>query len=196
MNKILSGILGVLLLAGVVGGAAFAVLTDAASLTNLALSTGTADLLIKLGTDPIENYVNDRDVAVDGVFSGAFIPGSFQEVVFNLKNDTSSDVNFLLTGRLLTASGDWDALKAALSCVVYVSGNDPESTDLALSSGWFTLEQWNSAPRDLPGDPLSPAEEQTLVLRCRLPESADNSTSGKAITGVEFEFTGTQETVL
>ncbi len=193
MNKILSGILGVLIVAGVVGGAAFAVLTDAASLTNLALSTGTADLLIKLGTD--SSYTNDRDVTTEGVFAGAFIPGSFQEVEFNLKNDTTSDVDLLLTGRLLTATGDWEALKAALSCVVYVSGGDPESVVPTVSSGWFTLEQWNFAPRDLPGDPLSPAEEQALVLRCRLPESADNSTSGKSITGVEFEFTGTQEVV-
>ena len=66
MSKILSGLLGVFLVVGVVGVAAYAQFFDAASLTNLALSTGTADLLIKLTED--SDFVDDRDLSLTTFF--------------------------------------------------------------------------------------------------------------------------------
>lgn len=194
MNKILSGILGVLVVAGVVGGAAFAVLSDTASLTNLALSTGSAALEIKLTGDPTEAYDEERNVAIEGFFADALIPGSYDEVAFDLRNSSDEEVDFLLTGQLVPGTGDWDTLKGVVTCVVYSAGEDPEGA-ASVSSGWWTLEEWSTLGRDLPGDPLAPTSETSLVLRCMLPETADNTTAGLDLAGLEFVVTGTQEVV-
>ena len=183
-----------MIVAGVVGGAAFAVLSDTASLTNLALSTGSANLEIKLTSDPVEDYAAERDVTVEGFFADALLPGGYDDVAFDLLNGSDDGVNLILTGHLVQGLGDWEDLKNVVTCVVYVSGESPDG-DATVSSGWFTLDQWSTAARDLPGDPLAPDAEESLVLRCMLPATADNTTAGLSLSGLEFVVTGTQEVV-
>ena len=189
MNKITSGLLGVAVVTLLVAGAAFAQLTDSASLTNIALSTGTADLLIKLTADP--SFDQNRNVS-GTLFDEQLIPGEFDEIPFDLKNDTTSDTPLILTGLIpADPTGNWNELKAVISCVVYIPLENPDGSS-DVSSGWFTLEQWRSTARDLPGDPLDPDEEVSLILRCLLPGSSGNEVANMSLTGMEFEVTGTQ----
>lgn len=191
MKKVLSGLVGVFMLVALVGSAAYALLSDSASLQNLALSTGTADLLIRLTGDT--TFEQNKDVA-GSFFDDALVPGSYDEVGFDLQNSaTGSDVDMTFSATVpAPATGDWADLKDVVECAVYVPGGDVDSTDAAVSSGWFTLDAWNTAEKDIPGGPVTPGNSTSLVLRCMLPETADNSTAGKSLTGLEFQVTGTQ----
>ncbi|OGC50994.1 hypothetical protein A2W32_00335 [candidate division WWE3 bacterium RBG_16_37_10] len=190
MNKVVSGLLGLTVVVGLVVGAAVAQFNDAASLTNLALSVGSPDLLIKLTGG--ESFLQEVNIA--GSFFDTLVPGEFDEVLFELRNNSTGNLDFSLTGKIPvvpTPSEDWTALKDEVECVVYLQGGDPESVDTAVSSGWKTLNTW-LASQDLPGDPLNSSSEEQLVLRCKVPSDAPNSVAGQEITDLEFEVTGEQ----
>jgi len=190
MRKVMSGILGLTVVVGLVVGAAVAQFNDSASLTNLALTIGSPDLLIKLTGGP--SFLQEVNIA--GSLFDTLVPGEFDEVLFELLNNSAGNINFSLTGKIPvepTPTDDWNALKDEIECVVYLQGFSPDSTEASESSGWKTLNTWLIS-QDLPGDPLNDGAEEQLALRCRVPGDAPNSVAGHKSTDLEFEVTGEQ----
>src|SRR3989344_5143518 len=166
MSKILSGLLGVFLVVGVVGVGAYSALSDSASLTNIALSTGAADLLIKL--TGVGSFDDGTNVA-GAHFDELLVPGDSDSLNFELRNDSPPGISFDLTGRIPdepTPTDDWNALSGVVECAVYLAGEDPDG-DATESSGWLTLATWFGGPQGIPGDPLASGSEEQYTLECR-----------------------------
>ncbi|HLB51612.1 hypothetical protein A3F07_01790 [candidate division WWE3 bacterium RIFCSPHIGHO2_12_FULL_38_15] len=194
MRKVISGILGLTVVVGLVVGVAFAVFSDPASLTNMALSVGSNNLLIRL------TGVGSFAETVDATGFAELVPGGTEDVPFELQNN-SNNQSFSLAGEIPsdpTTPENWTALKGVVECVVFdPAGSGPGSIgdgSTSDSSGWFTLEEWRSASRDLPGDPLlEDGGTASLVLRCGIPVSvSDGTLAGKSLSDLEFKVTGTQ----
>lgn len=194
MNKILSGILGLVLTLGLVGGSAYALLSDTASVTGIALSTGSASLLVK---PEQEGAVYGETAPLNNaVFANTLIPGRSEWGRFMVMNDSSdSDVDPIdmdLTGQIVSYSGNWGLLSPVVECAVYLEATGtPETGD---TTGWGTLSTWETSPVPLPGGALVSGEERTYTIRCRLPETAGNEVAGLSLSDVQFDIVGTQVT--
>lgn len=194
MNKILSGLLGLVLVAGLVGGSAYALLSDTASVTGVALGVGSAGLNVRAEGDTVWHETTDLTGLV---FANKLIPGRTEWGRFELQNasdDSDTDpIDMNLTGQLVAHSGDWDDLSGVIMCSVYdeLAGGTPTG---GASTGWKTLAQWASAPVSLPSGALVSGGERTYTIRCMLPTSADDSVAGMSVTGIGFDIVGTQVT--
>lgn len=187
MNKILTGITGLLVVSGLVAGSAFALFSSTVSVTGLALNTGTAGLQISF--DDV-TYQATADFA--NTVLTTLMPGESDEGDFWLKNNSDDEtINLDLTARLVSANGDWGALSSVVSCAVYEDGFTVD--DATHSTGYISLADWNSAPQELTGGPLAHDTSRHYWINCKLDDSADNSVAGKSLTDVSFDIVGTQE---
>lgn len=196
MNKILSGLLGLVLVAGLVGGSAYALLSDTASVTGVALSMGTAGLKIRAEGAPTDPWLDNLPLN-NTVFANRLIPGRSEWGRFEVMNDsTDSDtdpIDMNLTAQLVSYNGNWGVLSDVVECAVYDEANAGTPTDGA-TTGWKKLSEWNSAPVALPSAPLVSGDSVMYTIRCRLPETAENEVAGKGLTDMQFDIVGTQVT--
>lgn len=200
MKKILSGILGLFLVVGIVAVAGYALFSDTVTMRGMVLGTATPGL--EIGTDKFTTGMSWYTILpVDGkpLFT-KLLPGEADWGEFYLRNTSTADgdpLSFNLTGRIMSATGDWNSLKDAIQMriCVYTTGTVGQHCDIAHQTGWLTLSQWNTAARTLPGNPLTQATQATpmhYAIELQIPSSYDNSISGMTITGMNFDIVGTQ----
>jgi hypothetical protein len=190
MNKITTGLIGLVVTIGIVAGTAYAMFTSQVTISGFELKTGTAALEIK---PDLNGAAFGPSINLPAQTFKVLLPGKSEWGRFWLKNNSTVGeprpeiLNLLLTGRLTGAGGDWGVLKDLITAEVFEALN-PSST-----TGAQTLNTWNSGVVSLPGGSLAPAEEREYIVRFALPSSADNTVAGKTITNITIEFTGTQE---
>lgn len=186
MNKILTGITGLLVVLGLVAGSAFALFSSTVSVTGLAINTASAVLEISTDNSTFESTLDFGNTVLT-----TLLPGESDEGDFYLRN-TSDDENLELglTAELISASGDWGSLNTVISCAVYEDGFTVD--DATHSTNYLTLATWNSGPVSLTGGPLASGDTRQYWINCKLDENADNSVSGKSLTDVSFDIVGTQ----
>lgn len=187
MNKIVSGVLGLVMVLALTAGSAYALFSDSATVSGVTLTTGSTDLQVKLA-DGSDTYDSTLDLSTH-VFE-TLSPG--QETVplaFDVRNSATDNVTLDLTGLLTSAAGDWGVLSPVLKMAIY------KSTDTATTgatTGWKTLTEWNNAPVALPLSPLAQNGENNYKVSFMLDTSADNSVQGKTLSSVVVVLTGTQ----
>lgn len=190
MQKIISGFLGLVLVLTVVAGVAYAAFSSQASVSGVTFATGNAALQIsKTGG---EDWNSTIDFA-NTIFLGLF-PLAERTQEFDLKNNSSSVISLDLAAKLRdgvteTTPGDWDALKDKISISF-------EWWDVATSTyqttGWATLNQWNTPGYPLEGGSLAPGATRWYRFHVKVADATSAEIAGKSISNVFFDFTGTQ----
>ncbi len=192
MKKILTGFLGLFLVIGIVAGAGYALFSSKATITGMVLGTATPSLQVWNGS----TWVSEIDLAGDTTFFAPLLPGEMDWSDFYLKNEsngTFDKLDFTVTGKIKSAAGDWYALKDVVRARICIySDTDANHCDTTKTSEWFTLDEWYTAEHNLPGNPLEQGEQARYSIVLSIDSSYTNTIAGKTITGLNFEFTGTQ----
>lgn len=183
MKKILSGVLGIVVVASVVGGVAYAAFSSQASVLGTSFSTGSADLRI-WDSDSYE-----QSWTANWTFSGLY-PGLVSTPTnFWLKNTSDSPVSFSVKATLRSGvTGDWGELSPIVKVAITNSATPPAIGDGA----WKTLAQWNSPGAYEIDAELAKDEETQYYFHVYTDVSAGNEIAGKTLSGVNFDFVGTQ----
>lgn len=202
MKKILFGFLGIFLVIGIVAGTGYALFSSKASVTGMVLGTATPSLQIsfldKTTGLPVEYK---STLSFEGQTFAPLLPGEEDWGAFFLKNSsngTTDKLDFNLTGKItaVNMNDNWYALKDVIKmkvCVLKIGAENYCDTDVQTS--WYTIDQWFSSPKALPGGALlqtTPDNERGYVVVFSIHESYGNDISGKSITGMTMEVTGTQ----
>ena len=191
MKKILTGFLGLFLVIGIVAGAGYALFSTKLTVTGMVLGTATPGLEISLnGT----NWANDT-VPFNSVVFAPLLPGEYDWGEFYLRNTSNGTTDHLdlnLTGRLTAAGGDWGVLKDAVQMRICTYDNTAANNCGAPATSWMTLSQWNAEAKNLPGNPLLQTENTHYSIVFFIDSSYTSTIAGKTITGISFEFVGTQ----
>lgn len=184
MKKILFGIVGIFLVVGVAAGAARAVFFSKATAGGVTFATGDANL-------QIYNYTTDAGESSWGdTWSPSFnfqnmYPGFEEYQILTLRNKSTSPITLAVTGKLADGgAGDWNDLKDVVKVEIYYSSSS--------RTGYHTLAEWNSTGFTLPGTALAQYAQKNYRFYVMIDKSVGNEVKGKSLTGLSFEFTGTQ----
>ena len=189
MNKITTGLIGLVATVGIVAGTAYAIFTSQVTISGFQLKTGTAALQIK---PDLAGYDFGPSMPIPWDTFKVLLPGTIERGVFWLKNNSDAgttrpeDFDLALTGQLISVEGDWGDLKDLIFAEVFVEESPSETT------GWHKLSEWNSSSISLPGGVLGAGLNRKYNVRFYLDSAADNTVAGKKISNVTIEFTGTQ----
>lgn len=192
MRKIISGMLGIVMTASVVGGVAYAAFSSTASVEGVSFSSGDANLLVSLDNS---NYSVTQNASSTWEFSGLYpnygVANDKSRDMF-LKNTSTSDISLSVLGKLRSGvleatAGDWNVLKDKVWVLVALS------SDINTNTGWHSLAEWNSSGFTLPGGSIAKDAYEHYVFYVRVDGSAGNEISNAGISGVNFDFTGTQQ---
>jgi hypothetical protein len=185
MRKILSGLLGVVMTASVVGGVAYAAFTTTGTVSGINITAGSATLTVGAAIDPVSNLFN-ASLSIANVYPG-FGVANDQNTTFVVKN--TGTVNLTITGQLTAATG-WNDTGANLKNYVEVAVNTSNDSS---GTGYFTLADWNSGAIAFPGTAITPSENRTYKVYVRVPASAPDLIQGETLTNITFTLTGTQQ---
>lgn len=177
MNKILSGVLGIVMVASITGGTAYALFTSQATVNGISLSTGSASLLVE-GESTLDAGINLTNL----------FPGFTDSATFTLTNASTANIALAVKAQLTAAGGDWADLSNVIEVAVKDDAVPPEESD------FYTLAEWNAAPIDFGGDAISQGADKDYEVTVRVPESAGDEIAGKSLTNITFVLTGTQVT--
>ena len=173
MKKILMGLIGIALIAGVTTATGYAVFTATATVNNVAFTTGNADVQFSRSVNgPWTNSYTFPTYLVTNVFPG-YTTGT--QIIY-VKNNSLSAINLAFSAQLVSASGAWDDLKS----VAFMSINGVSGP----------LVDWNGA--DVPLNFTLGAGVSTPVqVVFSIDHGAGNSISGKSLI-TNWTITGTQ----
>lgn len=199
MHKIIAGFLGLVMVAAVVGGTAYALFSSTATASGVTFATGNADLRIYDG-DSWEATYPTSNIVFTGLFPGYGYSSHDSQyttrfVPVYLKNVSTSPVSLEITMKLQngateTPAGAWDVLKDQ----VYVAF-EYDTTGGGTWSGvgtYYTLNQWNSGAILLPGSALPQDTQRNYRLWVSVNTAAGNEIATQSLSAMTFEFTGTQ----
>lgn len=189
MKKILTGILGIILVISVVSASAYAVFSSQATLTGLTVASGNANITIGDGTGP--NGVKTLPL------NSATLPKLYPGIVFTLPvnihfhNESTADIDLKVKGQITawSAPGAWNELADnVLVDVKNVTDNSGYVT--------YTLRQWHDAPRALPGNPLPYGDwahnNKAYEIRLRVPSNVGNEMANQVLNNIKMTVTGEQ----
>lgn len=187
MKKILMALMTIAITIGLASGAAYALFSDTATVSGIAIGSGNADLMISAmnattGFDDDLVFPSEFNTALSNLY-----PGFEDRAEIWLRNDSASHILLDINGRLTSASGDWGALKDVIQIRV-------QADDLSGPvTSWKTLAEWNATGGvHFPGDDIGQNEVKKYWVYLRVPSSATNSIADKSMSDVTFVLTATQ----
>jgi hypothetical protein len=208
MNKVISGIVGLIAVTGIVAGIGYALFTSQATMSGMVLGTATPGI-------QISHYNKSNDTPVGYGSNLEFPPYAFQKLLpgemdwgaFYLKNNSTAGMtttatpegdtlDFSLQGSIVTAAGDWNILKNVIKmkvCVLQKGAENWCDTSEGNQTIFKTLAEWKSTQQDLPGGALLQGESRAYVVVFFIDSSVGNSFSGQTIEGMQMQVTGTQQ---
>lgn len=186
MRKIISGMLGIVMTASVLGGVAYAAFSSTASVEGVSFSAGDADLRVWDGSSYVTSFVSGWTFS--GLYPGYVYP---TPQAFWLKNVSTVAIDLDVKGKLRDGvTGPWAVFKNNVQVAITDFG------DLTIDEGdWHDLEAWNAGPVSFAAGSnaiLSPGEEQQYQLHVRVKGTAGSELENQTLESVEFDFTGTQ----
>jgi hypothetical protein len=191
MKIIIFSLLVITLTLGAVATSAYALFSSQATVSGLTFSTGNADLKIySSGT-----WGNDWDLN-DSIFKNLY-PMSSVYQQFRLKNNSSSNISLALSAKLLDNplidQTSWNVLKDKIEVSFQeYDGVSWESSPQILE--YLPLSVWNNPGSEL-GTTLAPGVSNYYRMLVRINDFDDpnNLLPNKSISGLTFQFTGTQQ---
>ena len=200
MKKIIGGILGIFLVIGIVAGTGYALFSSQVTMTDMVLGTATPQLQIafydKSNDTPYLGYYSNTQSFTGQSFQ-PLLPGEEDWGAFFLKNNSTDGqydpLDFSLKGSITAAVGDWELLKDVIKMKVCVVDKTLVNyCDTTKQTSWYTLAQWNTEQKTLPGGNLLSGTERPYVVVFKIDSSYGNSIAGLTIRGMTMEVTGTQ----
>jgi len=192
MKKIFISILALVLTVGAVSGAAYAFFSDKVTVSGITLSTGDAHLKIKPSNAGDDSFGNNLDL-LGSIVDEEIYPGYGMDnsvfAAFSLKNKSDADIALSVTGQLTSATedpaGSWNLLKDVVQVAVNTS-------DDLLSSGWYSLADWNTGAIAFPGPVLDQDDTQDYKVYLRVLITAGNEIALTGLNNITFDLVGTQ----
>lgn len=174
--------MGIAMTVAVIGGVAYAAFSDTASVEGVSFSAGDATLSVWDGDSYEQTFTSGWN------FSGMYPGYTNSTQTFWLKNESTSPVTFDITGTLRSGvTGDWTELSPNVEvAIIPVSDTDP-------AGDYHTLAAWNSPGGHSILPQLAAGAEQQYRVYVNVPVSAGSEIEGKSLSGVNFDFTGTQD---
>lgn len=203
MKKIVISLVAIVFTIGLVATAAYALFSDTVSVSGLTVHTGQPDLKITTTmTGPWNrpsNPINFADTAsFDGLFEDNLLYPGFGQAedkcaTFALLNDSSVPISFDFTAQLPDGGvteevvDSWNSLKDVVEIGL---DNVYNPTGMV----WNTLANWNYSSHAFDGvaNTISPTNTKFIKMCIKVPETAGNTISGKHLSNVTFNITGTQ----
>jgi hypothetical protein len=149
------------------------------TVTNNQVTTGTADLKVYTNKTAVwDSSTSASDFTLTGIVPGSQIDGGH---AFWLRNDSTTGVNFNLTGTI-TGSGAPEGTN--LSIYVYDVGNTGNN------SGWHTLNEWLAGTVPF-GSTLAAGAQKDYGMWVKLDSGAGNEWINQTVT-FSMVVTGTQ----
>lgn len=179
MKKIITGFLGILMVTAVVGGSAYALFSSTATVSGIAINTGSASLLVG------DNSTMTDDWDLSGFSVDNIYPGFQDDDYFYLENASTSPIDLTVTGQFTSYSGNWNALKDVIQIRVV-------RTDNSAATSWRTLADWQAGPVTIPGGEIAYGDTEQYQVMMRVPSSAGNEIANKSLSNMTFTFVGTQ----
>lgn len=177
MKKVLFIIMIIAMAIGVgqITRAVYAMFTANAKVESVSFSTGNAELLLQTE----DNYLFEN-----------MSPGYTNFQNFSLKNTSTSDIKMTLSAKLgadktESTSGSWTALKEKILVRISTGVGETLTT-------WNSLDALNSSAINFDFG-LNKDETRNYKFEVMVDSKADNEISGKGLSGLTFNFTGTQE---
>jgi predicted ribosomally synthesized peptide with SipW-like signal peptide len=163
-----------------------AVWTDAVTVSNNQIQTGTADL--QVSTAGIGGGAWDTSSKTASIVLSNLIPGgSYKDNYdFSLWNNSTTGVNFNISAQMTTVSGATGVDQSKLLLALYENGQDPNTQ----GSGWISLADWQTTQKSL-NSLLNSAAIKDYRLAAKLDSTATNEWQGKTVN-VTFTVVGTQ----
>lgn len=187
-KKIALSAMSILTSLALLGGATFALFTDAATSEDNTFASGNASLLI--AEDVPNNSPGPFDESISGPNFDGLFPGDSRDFDFWLKNDSSSDIDLDLTADVSSITPEPDE-NQTIDNVLLVSWVCDLDGDLDLSdetpTAEFSPRDWfNGGSADL--GTLTPDEQMLCRMTGRLPESADDTVVDQSVIfNVEYD---------
>jgi len=186
MKKIITSLMAVVLTVGLVAGSAYALFSNNVDVGGLTITTGNADLKI-WNNGSWQDGFNPSDFVFKDLY-----PGVTKKVAFSLKNSSLSAISLKLAGKISSVGSQspadsWEKLKDH----VFVQITD-QANGNNLTGGWRTIKDWNAGVVAI-GDSLSQNQSKWYNFELKVDSGAGNEISGRSLTYMTFQFTGTQQ---
>ncbi|MBW6441461.1 hypothetical protein K0B04_00950 [Patescibacteria group bacterium] len=193
MKKIISGIIGSLVIVALIGGVAFALFSSTVTISGLTLTTADTALEIRPDVDEAPWTTN---LDMSSITFKKLIPGTYEWGRFYLLNTSTGTpeegeavrraIDFDISAKITEpAQGDWNLLKDVIYAEIYVENNHGYTT------GRHTLEEWRNGV-EIADHILIQGDNEVYIVEFWMDETVDNTYKGKSITGINIEITGTQ----
>lgn len=174
MKRIILALMLSVTVAGVAFANARAVWTDAVTVGNNQIQTGTADLQVSKDGSTWNTTTVDSSMVLTGLIPGSSTSG----YSFSLWNASTTGLNFNTSGRISAVSDIGAADPTQLEIAVYEDGATPET-----GSGWVTLTNWQGVTEKTFSSTLLPgiSNYKNYRIAARLTTAADNEWQGKTV---------------
>lgn len=179
MKKIIAGILGLALVAGVSTQAARAVFTSQAEVNGINITAGDALLEVSGDNSSWTGNLN-AGLNITGIY-----PGFEDNTTLYVRNNSTSNIDLAVTAQLTAATG-WPNLSNEVEVRVSLASDTNQNT------GWITLANWNAAPVAFPGSAIGQGLSEEYLVEMMVPNSVGNEIAGLSLTNITFTLTGTQ----
>lgn len=184
MRKIISGILGIVMTASVLGGVAYAAFSSTASVEGVSFTAGDADLKVWDGSAYAPVWVSGW------TFTGLYPGYVAAPQPFWLKNESTVAVDLTVKGKLRDGvTGPWNVFKNNVEVSITEVGVPPASDD------WHNLEVWNAGDVSFAASAdsvLSQGEQRQYQMNVRVAGFAGSDLENQTLSDVKFDFTGAQ----
>lgn len=197
MKKIISGILGIVLVASVVSATAYALFSSNATITGVTVTAGNANLMVGNATPEHAKTITSATPIANlypGIYITKDVPGNDP---INLYNTSTSPISLKVKSQITSwqsNGGDWNALADSLQIRV-INVTNPGSP---VNGAWHTLREWHDVGYDLPGDPLPQATatpysgKGSFEMEFYIDASVGNEIANADLSNMTITMTGTQ----
>lgn len=164
-------------------GSAFALFSSTLSLGGINVTIGSSVLQAQL---PDGTWVSDKWSS--GYDMTGLYPGLSTSANITLKNASTAPIDLKVSARLVSAGGDWDALKDVIEVRVRDAANSHSST------GFKTLSAWNAdGGITIPGGDLAHDTSKTYTIDVQIDKKYGNELANEKLSNLQIELTGIQD---
>ncbi len=206
MKKIIVGVFFLIISLGVLTGTAMSVFTSSATVTNLTITSGNAELLIgPTANNLMTNW--DANLRLENLYPGYGVHPNLVYQEFFVQNNSTSNIALDVLVRMTTApTGMWNNLSYATQLRI-------DTADGANSTGWISVTSWYpgyaTGGAMLPGGSLAQGETKEYRAFIRVAhyygweepgyvggpaagEVVGNEIAGQTLENATFTFLGMQ----
>lgn len=193
MNKITSGILGLVVSVSLVSAVAYAAFSDTVTVSGIEITTGGVNLQIQGNFNGAYGSI-EENINLGNTGLNTLSPGESDWAHFRLYNVNTDDIDLELSAQLISAGSEWNSLKDWVQVDIYELDPSDDTTREVDPIASGTLAEWNTGSIAWTGDDLVAGTDRDYHAVFTLDVDAPNSAAGKTLSDIVFDIVGTQVT--